>query len=212
MARALRVRINLKDNVKSIERKLAQSISEQLNEKLRISVDKIKRDVKVLVRNLLRISPEIQSLKNGELRGAFGIPKGIDPTLEIIEAIVATVDVEFKLVRGGRGGFSGGLVIQIQPKDLSNLLNLPNARVVTKKGTALPWLKWLLTLGDKIIITEFEVEYKDGAGRSGLASMSEGGTFRVNPSFSGTEENNFITRTFRDSDDKISRIIKRYMR
>ena len=158
------------------------------------------------------MSPEIQSLRNGELRGAFGIPKEIDPTLEIIEAIVGTVDVEFKLVRGGRGGFSGGLVIQIQPKDLSNLLNLPNARVVTKKGTALPWLKWLLTLGDKIIIKEFEVEYKDGTGRSGLATMSEGGTFRVNPSFSGTEENNFITRAFRGSDDKISRIIKRHMR
>ena len=211
MARFLRVRINLKDDVKTVEKKIAQSISEQLNNKLRISVDKIKRDVKVFVRNLLKISPEIQSLRNGELRGAFGIPKEIDPTLEIIEAIVATVDVEFKLVRGGRGGFSGGLVIQIQPKDLSNLLNLPNARIVTKEGTALPWLKWLLTLGDKIIIKEFEVEYKDGAGRSGLATMSEGGTFRVNPSFSGTEENNFITRAFKGSENRIGRIIRRHM-
>ena len=72
--------------------------------------------------------------------------------------------------------------------------------------------KYFELMGDKIIITEFEVEYKDGSGRSGLASMSEGGTFRVNPSFSGTEENNFITRAFRGSDDKISRIIKRHMR
>ena len=212
MTRALRVRINLKDDVKTIERKLSQGIAEQFNNKLRLSVDKIKRDLKALVRDLLKVSPEIQSLRNGELRGAFGIPKEIDPTLEIIEAIVASVDVEFKLVRGGRGGVSGGLAIEIQPKDLSNLLNLPNAKVVTEKGTALPWLKWLLTLGDKIIITEFEVEYKDGSGRSGLASMSEGGTFRVNPSFSGTEENNFITRAFKGSDDKISRIIKRHMR
>ena len=211
MTRSLRVTINLKDDVKAIERKLSQGIAEQLNNKLRFSVDKIKRDLKTLVRDLLRISPEIQSLKNGELKGAFGIPEDIDPTLEIIEAIVATVDVEFKLVRGGRGGFSGGIVIQIQPKDLSNLLNLPNAKVVTEKGTALPWLKWLLTLGDKIIITEFEVEYKDGAGRSGLASMSEGGTFRVNPSFSGTEEDNFITRAFKGSENRISRIIRRHM-
>ena len=211
MARFLRVRINLKDDVKTVEKKIAQSISEQLNNKLRISVDKIKRDVKVFVRNLLKISPEIQSLRNGELRGAFGIPQAIDPTFEIIEAIVQSIDVTHTIVSGGRGGLTGGLTIEAQPADLSNLLSLPNSKVVTEKGVTLPWLQWLLTLGDKIIITEFEVNYEDGAGRSGLASMSKGGTFRVNPSFSGTTENNFITRAFDGSENRIGRIIKRHI-
>ena len=89
---------------------------------------------------------------------------------------------------------------------------MPNAKVVTENGTALPRLKWLLTLGDKIIITEFEVEYKDGSGRSGLASMSEGGTFRVNPSFSGTEENNFITRAFQGREKQIADIFGRALK
>ena len=38
MTRALRVRINLKDDVKTIERKLSQGIAEQFNNKLDINL------------------------------------------------------------------------------------------------------------------------------------------------------------------------------
>ena len=211
MARYLEIRIKLKDDAAIIQRKISQAIAQEFNNQIRTGINNIERDVKSLARDLLSASPEIQSLRNGELRGAFGIPQAIDPTFEIIEAIVQSIDVTHTIVSGGRGGLTGGLTIEAQPADLSNLLSLPNSKVVTEKGVTLPWLQWLLTLGDKIIITEFEVNYEDGAGRSGLASMSKGGTFRVNPSFSGTTENNFITRAFDGSENRIGRIIKRHI-
>jgi len=211
MARFLKMRIKIKDDAADIERKIAKAVSQEFNRKISTGVNNIERDIKSLARDLLSVSPEIQSLRNGELRGAFGIPKEIDATVEIVEAIVQSLDENHTIVSGGRGGLRGGLTIEAQPADFSNLLSLPNSKVVTKKGATLPWLQWLLALGDNIIITEYEVDYEDGSGRSGLASMSKGGTFRVNPSFSGTVEDNFITRAFKGSENRITRIIKRHI-
>ena len=81
MARFLKMRIKIKDDAADIERKIAKAVSQEFNRKISTGVNNIERDIKSLARDLLSVSPEIQSLRNGELRGAFGIPKEIDPTL-----------------------------------------------------------------------------------------------------------------------------------
>ena len=190
MAKFIKLDIKIKENLRTIER--------------------ISRDIGTLTRELITSSPEIQSLKGGVLKGDFGIPKGEDPTGAIIDAIVNSVDIIHTIVSSGGSGLTGGITVNIQPQSFSNLLSLPGVKVITKKGTVLPWLEWLLTFGDRIIITEYHVDH-DTSGRSGLASMASGGTFRVNPSFSGTTENNFISRAFQGSENRIASIIKRHI-
>jgi len=211
MTKFLKLDIKIKENLRVIERRISKAMTTEFNNRIQNGLEKISRDIKKLVKELITDSSEIKSLKGGVLKGDFGIPTGEDPTGAIIDAIVNSVDVVHTIVASGGRGFTGGVTINIQPTHFSNLTSLPGVKVITKKGAVLPWLEWLLTLGDKIIITEHHVEYKKGAGRSGLASMTTGGTFRVNPSFSGTVENNFISRAFQGSENRIASIIKRHI-
>jgi hypothetical protein len=51
-------------------------------------------------------------------------------------------------------------------------------------------------MGDITIIRDYQVEIKPGAGRSGNSIMVSGGSWRVPPEFSGTLQNNWLTRIF----------------
>ncbi len=59
----------------------------------------------------------------------------------------------------------------------------------------LPWLKWLTTLGDAVIVRDYEVRagFPDKS-RTGDKIMVKGSGWRVPPAHSGTPENNFLTR------------------
>ena len=64
------------------------------------------------------------------------------------------------------------------------------------KSGDLHWLDWLLKRGDNMIISNYQYNPQTGLGRSGLGNMVGGGSFRVPPQFSGTVDDNFITRAF----------------
>ena len=56
----------------------------------------------------------------------------------------------------------------------------------------------------------YSYDAQSGLGRSGLGYMSEGGAFRVPPQFSGTSDNNFITRALigEAQEKQISKILQ----
>ena len=83
----------------------------------------------------------------------------------------------------------------MQPINYNNLFSLSVAEQMTAKGASLPWLQWLLTLGQQIIVANFGVEYGAGKGRSGGGYMSvDYRPFKVNSQYAGTVDDNFITR------------------
>lgn len=171
------------------------------------SAKRIENRVKGLVRTAIASSPEISSLSGGSLMLDFGLT--VDPSPQIINAVTESVDVQVSKIRSSSGKFSGGILITIQPSNFSNLLSLSVAEQSIKNGS-LPWLKWLLTTGDSIIIADFGVEYKSGSGRTGGARMSNDfAPFRVDPRYSGTTDNNFITRAIQPYLKEISNIIKK---
>ena len=155
-------------------------------------------------------------MNRGILQGAFGLRRGTEARVveDIIRSISNSVYVEIKPVMPVRGkDLKGGMSIYIQPSDFSNLFNLSSGIVKTEKLDLLPWLRWLLTEGDRVLIGDAEVRYKKGTGRSGLAAMSKGtGVFRVPPSYSGTEDNNFITRAFANSEGRLIHLIQQNLR
>ena len=114
-------------------------------------------------------------------------------------AIVQSLDIKTKRVTGSQNGIKGGLTIVLQPTDYANLLSLPVAMQTLEIESSIPWLEWLLTAGDTIIIANYGVQYGAGLGRSGGANMvslkkAPIGPFKVNRAFSGSIDNNFITR------------------
>ena len=195
--------IVLEDNA-AIQKKINAALAKDINKKLPKIATNIERRVKPIVRQALLASPEISSLSSGSLKYEFGLTS--DPTMDIVDAVVSSLKVQFKKVNTN---LSGGISLVMQPTDFSNLLSLPSAQQPIESGGNIPWLHWLLNLGDSIIIADFGVSFGPGKGRTGGANMTGSfAPYKVDSRFSGTPDNNFITRVI----SRVSSQIKQAMR
>lgn len=196
--------INILESDSEIVSRIMNSYASVIDDRFRGRVNRIISAIKPVISTALQSSPEIQSLSGGILKADFGLTS--DPSQQIISAIVNTVNVQIQNVRSNGSNISGGLRITAQPSDHANLLSLPVATQAIKSGS-LPWLKWLLTLGDTIIIGNFGVEYGP-YGRSGRGKMTANNRpFKVNSAFSGTADDNFITRAMERNKSAIENAI-----
>lgn len=193
---------------KVINIKINKALAGELNSRFKKQKEKLLNTIKGIVYNAIRSCPEIDSLSNGELKLDFGLT--VDPSSAIINAIVSSVEVIVTPFSANGGTISkGGITILIQPNDYQNLLGLSVSQQPIESGGSLPWLEWLLLEGDSIIIANFGVEYSNEAkGRAGPARMtSSNRPFKVNPNFSGTRDDNFITRALKTYFPQIEKAI-----
>ena len=197
--------IKLLENDKQFQKRVGQAFAKELNKSLSKKVSTLKGKLIPVIRAALNASPEINSLRGGLLALEFGLEQ--DPTSAIIEAIVSSIEVTYTKVDPKT--FAGGFTLVMQPSDFSNLLSLPQASQPIEDGS-LPWLSWLLTAGDSIIIANFGVEFGSfPESRTGGARMAQkAAPYKVNSAFSGTEDDNFITRSISTASGEIRRIIR----
>jgi hypothetical protein len=174
---------------------------------LKTAASGIRKRVKEVVRTAISKCPEIQELSSGTLRLDFGLTE--DPSDAIINSVANSTRVSVSKISSRGGSFRGGVKVYVQPSTFSNLLSLSVSRQDLESGGSIPWLSWLLTAGDTVIIGDFGVDYEMGTGRTGGATMSaEKRPFKVNPTYSGDIDNNFITRAIGPSMREISRIVR----
>jgi hypothetical protein len=197
------ITLKLTDSIPDITRNINQAIAEELNANVQKKISNVSTQVKDLVSNAIESQPEIQSLKDGALKGAFGIIDSDIAILNIMQSITSSIEVRFKKFDSN---LNGGVVVNVQPSSFSNVLGLPQGFTVYKSGV-LHWLDWLLLRGDTIIIADYQYNPKTGLGRSGLGNMITGGSFRVPPQFAGSDNDNFITRALL-SNEAEAQIIK----
>lgn len=186
--------ITITDSIDSITRNVNVAIADYINKLIRSKENVLISSAKRLVDEWVSNQPEILSLKSSSpasLVGVFGISGNTD---NIVNTIVSSVvnSISIKFVPYSKN-LKGGLELNFQPANFANLLSLPEGHTRIQNGD-LHWLDWLLKRGDNIIIVNYQYNPTSGLGRSGLGNMVAGGSFRVPPQFSGTEDNNFITR------------------
>jgi hypothetical protein len=184
------ITLKLLDSIQDIEKKINKASSEVINQKLNNSLQTIKNSVKSVASSYILQQPEIQSLYGGYLQGAFGKINASSSAESIRLSVLNSISV---VLDKFNPSLKGSLSINIQPNDFLNLLSLTEGHTIYEGGD-LHWLNWLLTKGDSIIIIDYYYDPQGGIGRTGLGNMKGGGSFRVPPEFSGTIENNFITR------------------
>lgn len=207
------ISIKLTDSIKTVEKNVNAAIAKAVNDKISSNTPELISKTKDLVRRWVFIQPEIQSLLSsgaGSLIGYFGITKS---SQEIVSAIINSVteSIEVKLIKYA-ADLSGGLEIRFQPSSFVNLLAIPEGHTIYDTGD-LHWLEWLLRRGDRIIVANYQYNPVTGLGRSRLGVMVPGGSFRVPPQFSGTEDNNFITRALlgKSQEKEIAEIVQKVL-
>ena len=202
--------IKLLENDGEISKKILNALTKEVNKSLKkVSSRKMLAPLQKIIGDSLAKSDEIASLSSGQLRYDFGIPAGIDVVTPIISAVVGGIFIQSSPVKLVGGQFKGSVQFHMQPTDMSNLLSLPQGMITSEKGASLPWLQWLLTLGDQIIVADFGVVYGTGLGRSGGGQMASAARpFKVNSRFSGTIDNNFVTKAIYKKRKDIANLIK----
>ena len=193
------ISIQILESAKEIEKNINAAIANHINGIISREQNNIVNKVKLLIPSWLESQPEIKSLRSNSINslvGQFGIS---GDTNAVVDSIITSVKdaTSVKFVKYSNN-LKGGLELQFQPSTFSNLLGLSAGHTVYKGGD-LHWLDWLLLRGDNIIVTNFQYNPSSGFGRSNLGNMVGGGSFRVPPEFSGTKDNNFITRAFVNS-------------
>jgi hypothetical protein len=96
-----------------------KALAKQGDKVLTTAASRIQSKVREIVRVAIASSPEISSLSGGTLRLDFGLEE--DPSSQIVNAIVGSVKVEVTKIRATAGRFGGGITINVQPSDFSNL-------------------------------------------------------------------------------------------
>lgn len=207
------ISLKITDSIKIIEQNVNKAIADLANDIISRNINNISNSVKNLIPSWVDSQPEIQSLLSNDatsLAGQFGIRGSAQSIVtSIIQSVVSATEIKFIKYSNS---LKGGLELRFQPITFSNLLSLPEGHTLYNGGD-LHWLDWLLKRGDAIIVTNFQYNPQTGLGRSGLGNMVPGGSFRIPPQFSGTTDNNFITRAFVGSNQEkqISHILQKVL-
>jgi hypothetical protein len=178
-----------------------EEVKEQLSKAFQSSVGPIKGRLQDLCSELIASTPAYASLIDGELLGELGVPN-IKARLDaILNTIKNSLEVAYSpIVRRGNN-LSGGLIISILKADFQDILQSSAAIYQTEKGQTIPWLDWLLTQGDRIIVLGYDVVFSSTIieqlrSRTGKALMKPGSGWRLPPEFSGTIDDNVFTKAF----------------
>jgi hypothetical protein len=169
---------------------------------------KLKESIRQFVTRRLSMQPEVQALKSPASPKSLNAMLGITPiegeaaVNAIINEITNAIKIDIIKVNSKLKG--GGVSISIVSADMQKIANFSVGTKNIGKGflsflgssDKLNWLHWLLMRGDSPIIIGYSYLDLDGKGRTGGGIMRKGGSFRVPPEYSGTENDNFITRAF----------------
>ena len=201
------------DSTKKIMNNIVSAAKEFIMKNVKAKKPMMDAEIKMIIRQALSSCPEIESLRSGRLKVAFGLPD--DPTDTIINAICDSVYSNIITGAGNSTTLDLSVMVYISPTNLSYLLNMPEASIITEKGRQIPWLSWLLTRGNDVLITGYMVRYEIGKGRSGggfmMKTVKKPRVFKVDSEFAGTEEDNFITRALDPKREEILNALRKVL-
>jgi hypothetical protein len=215
--------IQITESVKSIEKKINNAIANHFNRAVPRALQPIDDAIVALTLDVYRDSATYHSLINGLLKYNFGLPSDAKARVEnILQTIVENLETSFYPFKVVGNEIRGKIRIQVLRTNFNDVLGLSTSTLNIEsthttgdvlnigESLELPWLQWLLIEGDTIIINDYDILYKPGAGRSGGAIMvpRDSRSWRVPPQFSGTIDNNWLTRTLVDGRRYLSGIAK----
>ena len=184
------------------EKFILSAMNKALSETLKKSLKPIENQFSELIYSAVYSCMEMEELRSGTLRHELGLSSGQSARAseEIARAVGGSVFLE---IQGSKDKRAGGLSVNIQRTNFANVLSISGSTVDyfskrSKEIVTLEWLDWLLTKGDTIIVGKFHFEPRAGRGRTGGGRMEKGGSWRINSQFSGTVNDNFISRALNE--------------
>ena len=200
--------VNLKilETDAQITAKIRRVLIVDLNKRLVRSATKLGPKLRKIIKDSIQSQPEYISLRDGDLMIELGLVDGSNRLDSIIEHWIDSLIISLKPVRSVGSKLKGGIEIKAIKSDYSDVLELSESVFTTEKGSDLRWLEWLLLEGDNAIILDYSIMYgnfKRSRTGGGIMVQRKGSSWRVPPEFSGTIDNNFVTRALDEASVEI---------
>jgi hypothetical protein len=215
----LRFTLTAVDSPIVLERRIKSSINYKIDKVAKLTKSRSQAKIEEVIRLAILNCQEVQSLNGEQLQFELGVTSDkVRNTVHfIIKRLIETMVIDIRPFSIFGNVMRGSITLKIFPNILvDELINFPDASFITSKTSNIEWLKWLLTLGDKIIVRQYFVDLVNSTNsRTGGAVMrkSKKMSWRVPPQFSGVQNNNFITRALDDSADLIAyHLINEFLR
>lgn len=209
MGSNIKIGVELKTSESQISKKILQELKPQVNTYLSNIFEKIQPKIVELVQQAIISSPEYLSLQSGQLKAEFGIPDS-DSKLSMLLEFWKDITAKYTPVSIKNNTLSGGFTINMIQSNFADVLSSTAATVLTEKGQVLNWLEWLLLFGNKTIIKDYVVSMGPNQNsRTNMAIMKGvvSGKWSVPNQYSGTEANNWITRSIDSVSGQIENLI-----
>ena len=209
----IRVNFKLIENDKEISLNILNALLPKVDRYFRNAAKKIRPKLVNVVIEAIKSSPEYQSLINGSLMAEFGLPDA-DSRLGSIISLWKKIDFVYSPVVIRNGFLSGSFSLNMIRSDFVDVINSEAATYTTSKGSRLNWLEWLCLEGNKTIIKDYVIELgPNPRSRTGMAVMRGeiSGKWSVPSEFSGTINDNWITRAIDSITPNIQQVIKEGM-
>ena len=215
-----KARLILKTSPNEFSSRIKFLAADKINKRLVKVKPNIEKRVTKIVQQEVINSPEVVSLKTGDMPGTLKVDFGLTDSQvnsalsQIVESIANSILVFFE--KGSpRSKTLGKLVVKIDPQKIVSTVSSISGGSYQSNFSTIDWLDWLLNRGSQVIIQGFEVKQTDydQKSRSGSGFMiPTGGAWRISPQFAGVSNNNFITRSLDRANSKIEKAIREEFR
>jgi len=181
---------------------IGKAIYEKYNKEWPRKIKTVLPELQGYIRGKLLTSEIYYSLTSGTLKGEFGLGEDAHSIVqEVIDIVARSLKIRFNRFKFVFPRLEGGLVLRIDLDVYRELLGSNFSYESEPSGTEIKWLEWLLIKGDEIIIKDYHVVFGSfDNSRSGEAIMFKHGSYQVSPSYSGTFNDNWITRELNDNE------------
>lgn len=209
------ISIKLLEDSKTIQKSILKALLPQTINFMNKIVDEIKRELPIIVRDGIINSPEYTSILGGNLKYQFGLEDSVSKLNGLINIWTNNIDIKYIRPSISNGQIKSKISANMIRADYSDVLGTDYAKMNdTQRGYSLPWLQWLLLDGNQILISESIIVLGPNPNsRTGFAIMrpSQTGSWRVPSEFSGTSQDNWLTRTITDLSPQINNLLTRVL-
>lgn len=195
----MKISLKLLTPESEIEKRILKAIEKHLSIKIgsRSITSKIEKFGSQLIESAIESSATVRSLSSGELKGEIGDTNSEQKINTIIQHIVSSVIVTVQRPKIRGTSIHMRLRFSAVPADLSGFSSIGS--YTTEKGVVIPWFDWLTSLGDRVIVRDYQAEAGHSkSSRTGDKIMVKGQGWRVPPEHAGVPDNNFITKATED--------------
>lgn len=203
--------IRLLESDGAIRKMILEALQEEVESTIKKAVPEITKNIQRIINDVIKNAPEYSSLINGQLKLEFGLYDAQSQADTIVNAWTNNITVDMKSIKINNAGLSGGFSIEMIASDFSDVLSLSSAEMIdSERGYSLPWLKWLLLEGGKVLVKDYQIVLgANPYSRTGYAIMKSDSSsnWRVPSEFAGTITNNWVTRAIDSLSDEINNIM-----